>query len=176
MKMGEVLIPGSKLLDNYVSNKKELFDNLMGLDYDKSMRARWTASFGKSYDYSGKTYPYVPMPNFLDDLIPGIMALIGFEPNNCLINLYHDGDSTMGYHSDNTDILEAGTGVVIISIGSERTLRFKNKIDKENTIDYVLTDGSLFYMNDSVQESWLHSIPKSDVEGQRFSLTFRNIK
>ena len=174
--MEEVLIPGSKLLDNYISNTKELFDNLMSLDYDKSMRARWTASFGKSYDYSGKTYPYVPMPNFLDDLIPGIMELIGFEPNNCLINLYHDGDSTMGFHSDNTDILKAGTGVVIISIGSERTLRFKNKIDKDNIIDYVLTDGSLFYMNDAVQESWLHSIPKSDTKVPRFSLTFRNIK
>lgn len=176
MKLGKVLIPGSKLLDNHISNTKELYDNLMTLDYDKSMRARWTASFGKSYDYSGKTYPYVPMPRFLDDLIPDIMALIGFEPNNCLINLYHDGASTMGFHSDNIDILEPGTGVVIISIGSERTLRFKNKIDKDNIIDYVLGDGSLFYMNDVVQENWLHSIPKSDVEGARFSLTFRNIK
>jgi alkylated DNA repair dioxygenase AlkB len=146
----------------------------MSLDFDKSMRARWTASFGKSYDYSGKTYPYVPMPDFLNDLIPSISALIGFTPNNCLINLYHDGNSSMGFHSDNTDILAPGTGVVIISIGSDRILRFKNK-DTKNIIDYTLSDGSLFYMDDLVQDLWLHSIPKSDTDIPRISLTFRDI-
>jgi alkylated DNA repair dioxygenase AlkB len=115
------------------------------------------------------------MPRFLDDLIPGIMDYVGFEPNNCLINLYHDGTSSMGYHSDNTDILSTGTGVVIISVGSNRTLRFKNKIDKDNIIDYNLSNGSLFYMNDAVQLDWLHSIPKSDAVGPRISLTFRDI-
>jgi len=115
MKLGKVLIPGSKLLDNHISNTKELYDNLMTLDYDKSMRARWTASFGKSYDYSGKTYPYVPMPRFLDGLIPDIKVLIGFEPNNCLINLYHDGSSTMGFHSDNLKNDQTYTFVQIMS-------------------------------------------------------------
>ena len=170
------LIPGSWLIDNHVDYPDTLFNNLLALDYDKSMRARWTASFGKSYDYSGKTYPYAPMPDFLDALIPGIMHHVGFEPNNCLINLYHDGASSMGYHSDNTDILSAGTGVAIVSVGSSRTLRFKNKIDKDCIIDYALGNGSLFYMNDAVQLDWLHSIPKSDAAGPRISLTFRDIR
>jgi alkylated DNA repair dioxygenase AlkB len=169
------LIPGSWLIDNHIDYTDTLFNNLLNLDYDKSMKARWTASFGKSYDYSGKTYPYVPMPDFLNDLIPGIINNVGFTPNNCLINLYHDGSSSMGYHSDNTDILSSGTGVVIISVGSNRTLRFKNKIDK-NIIDYDLNNGSLFYMNDLVQLDWLHSIPKSDAVGPRISLTFRDIR
>jgi alkylated DNA repair dioxygenase AlkB len=169
------LIPGSWLVDNHIDHPDTLFNNLLALDYDKSMRARWTASFGKSYDYSGKTYPYAPMSRFLDALIPGIMDHVGFEPNNCLINLYHDGTSSMGYHSDNTDILSPGTGVVIISVGSNRTLRFKNKIDKDNIIDYDLSNGSFFYMNDAVQLDWLHSIPKSDAVGPRISLTFRDI-
>jgi len=62
------LIPGSWLVDNHVDYPDTLFNNLLALDYDKSMRARWTASFGKSYDYSGKTYPYAPMPDFLDGI------------------------------------------------------------------------------------------------------------
>lgn len=165
-----------KLIPNYIDYTNTLFNNLMNLDYDKSMVARWTASFGKSYDYSGKTYPYIPIPDFLNDLIPSITNTIGFTPNNCLINLYHDGNSSMGYHSDNTDILEKNTGVVIISIGSTRTLRFKNKLNKETLIDYTLSDGSLFYMNDDIQNDWLHSIPKSDATGPRISLTFRHIK
>ena len=169
------LIKNSKLFDNHITYTDTLFNNLMRLDYDKSMMARWTASFGQSYNYSGKTYPYVDMPYFLNDLIPVITNLIGFTPNNCLVNLYHDGKSSMGYHSDNTDILSPGTGVVIISIGSTRTLRFKNKLNHDNIIDYTLNDGSLFYMDDTIQNDWLHSIPKSDADGPRFSLTFRSI-
>ena len=95
MNLGTVLIPGSRLLNSFGINTTDLFNNLMLLDYDKSMRARWTASFGKSYDYSGKTYPYIPMPDFLDALIPSISSIVGFTPNNCLINLiliyYHQG-------------------------------------------------------------------------------------
>jgi alkylated DNA repair dioxygenase AlkB len=169
------LIPNSHISNDFVNDTASLLDNLLSLDYDKSMAARWTASFGKSYDYSGKTYPFVAMPDFLDALIPDISSLIGFTPNNCLINLYHDGNSSMGFHSDNTDILAPGTGVVIISIGSTRTLRFKNKLDRDNIIDYTLTDGSIFYMDDSVQNDWLHAIPKSDTSDVRISLTFRNI-
>ena len=175
MNLGTVLIPGSRLLNSFGINTTDLFNNLMLLDYDKSMRARWTASFGKSYDYSGKTYPYIPMPDFLDALIPSISSFVGFAPNNCLINLYNDGDSSMGYHSDNTDILSPGTGVVIISVGSTRTLRFKNKVNSDDIIDYILNDGSFFYMNDLVQNDWLHSITKCDVDSPRISLTFRSI-
>ena len=164
-----------RLIPNHIDYTDTLFNNLLNLDYDKSMAARWTASFGKSYDYSGKTYPYITMPDFLNDLIPGISNTIGFTPNNCLINLYHDGNSSMGYHSDNTDILAPNTGVVIISIGSDRILRFKNKLNKDNLIDYTLSNGSLFYMNDDIQNHWLHSIPKSDATGPRISLTFRHI-
>ena len=96
------LIPGSWLVDNHIDYPDTLFNNLLALDYDKSMRARWTASFGK--------------------------------------------------------------------------LRFKNKIDKDNIIDYDLGNGSLFYMNDAVQLDWLHSIPKSFVVTPRISLTFRDIR
>lgn len=175
MDSGISLIRGSRLVDNYISDTTSLYNNLMNIDYDKSMSSRWTASFGKSYDYSGKSYPYVEMPDFLSSLIPGIAACVGFEPNNCLINLYHDGKSSMGYHSDNTDILSDGTGVVIISIGSTRTLRFRNIADNTNTIDYVLNDGSIFYMTGLLQSDWMHSIPRSDADSPRISLTFRKI-
>lgn len=169
------LTKNSILLDNFIDNTDIIYNNLNLLDYDTSMRARWTASFGKSYDYSGKTYPYLPIPDFLNDLIPLITNIVGFTPNNCLINLYHNGNSSMGYHSDNTDIIAPGTGVVIISVGSTRILRFKNKLNADNIIDYTLSNGSLFYMDDTIQNDWLHSIPKSDADTPRFSLTFRHI-
>jgi len=169
------LIPGSFILPNFI-NTYGLLDKLLSLDYDKSMKSRWTTSFGKSYDYSGMTYPDTDIPDFLSNLIPAITNAVGFTPNNCLINLYHDGMSSMGYHSDDTSILSKGTGVVIISLGSNRILRFRNILDRTNIIDYTLNSGSLFYMDDTVQDNWMHSIPRMDVDNVRISLTFRNIK
>lgn len=158
-------------------NTNDLFDYVINnAHFDTSMKSRITASFGKSYDYNGMTYPAVPFPSNFDDILSNLYYTIGFHPNNCLINLYSDGKSSMGYHSDNTDILTPGTGVAIISLGSTRTLRFKNKLDPSIIVDYTLDDGSLFYMDDGVQRDWLHSIPKSDTFSPRMSLTFRHIK
>jgi alkylated DNA repair dioxygenase AlkB len=169
------MTPNVIVIPNFLTSTDNLFDDIINLDFDRSMKARWTASFGKSYDYSGMSYPAITFPTFLSDLINPISDIVNFTPNNCLINLYHDGRSSMGYHSDNTDILTPGTGVVIISLGSTRTLRFKNKLDNSIIVDYTLDNGSLFYMDDSVQNDWLHSIPKSDTLSPRLSLTFRNI-
>lgn len=168
MKPDAIFIPG-------FSDDSSLFDSIIGIDFDRSMRARWTASFGKPYEYNGMTYPAVPFPDYMLPLLDAVAAAVGFMPNNCLINLYHDGRSSMGYHSDNTDILSPGTGVAIVSLGSDRILRFKNKTDSSIVFDYPLSDGSLFYMDDAVQSAWLHSIPKSDTTMPRISLTFRSI-
>jgi alkylated DNA repair dioxygenase AlkB len=171
----EIMRPNITLIPNF--NSGELFDFIINnCDFDRTMKSRWTTSFGKSYDYNGMTYPAIPFPDNFTELLNSINDTIGFLPNNCLINLYHDGNSSMGYHSDNTDILTTGTGVVIISLGSDRILRFKNKLDPNIIVDYTLSNGSLFYMNDEVQNDWLHSIPKSDTTSPRLSLTFRNIR
>ena len=160
----------------FADDSDSLFDMILhAAEFDRSMKARWTASFGKPYDYNGMTYPAIPFTDMLADLADRVAAIVGFVPNNCLVNLYHDGRSSMGYHSDNTDILSPGTGVAIVSLGSDRTLRFKSKSDPDAIADYSLTDGSLFYMDAAVQDHWLHSIPKSDSMSPRISLTFRSI-
>jgi alkylated DNA repair dioxygenase AlkB len=138
------------------------------------MSSRLTTSFGVSYDYSGISYPYISIPNYLDDLVVRINDTIGFTPNNCLVNYYLDGRSRMGYHSDRTDILLPGTGVVIVSLGSTRILRFRN-INDRSIVDFTLRSGSLFYMTSDVQDLWVHSIPVSDTDNGRMSLTFRNL-
>ena len=145
------------------------------VEWDKSMKSRWTASFGKSYNYSGIEYPDTEIPTPLSSIIPLLNALTGMEINNCLINLYHDGKSKMGWHSDNTDILAEGTGVVIISVGESRNIEFKKKSD--GTLhSFALEDGHIFYMNSHVQDNWLHCIPENDSLNPRWSLTFRQIK
>ncbi|MEC7121119.1 MAG: alpha-ketoglutarate-dependent dioxygenase AlkB, partial [Pseudomonadota bacterium] len=100
---------------------------------------------------------------------------IGFYPNNCLLNYYPDGESSMGLHSDATEELQAGTGVVIISLGAERVIAFRNKANKAVEHHYRMKSGGFLYMDQQVQYEWLHAIPKQQHAAARMSLTFRLI-
>jgi len=167
---------GITYIENFIDNPKELFDLLTStVKWDERMTARKTASFGKAYNYSQIDYPFQEFLPELDSIINQLKPVIGFEPNNCLINYYLDGKSKMGYHSDQTDILETDTGIAIVSIGETRTLKFRNIENTDQYLTYELTAGSLVYMTQEVQAIWQHSIPKSDTENGRISLTFRQM-
>ncbi|MDB5120703.1 MAG: hypothetical protein JWN56_1921 [Sphingobacteriales bacterium] len=56
----------------------------------------------------------------------------------------------MGFHADQMDILEANTGIAIISLRQTRALRFRNLQNNEQIIDYELVAGSLFYMTPEI--------------------------
>jgi len=168
---------GIIFIENFLDNPDSLFEYLKNnVNWDERMMARKTASFGVAYNYSQMNYPFQEMPKELTEICIGINETIGFEPNNCLINYYLDGKSKMGFHSDQTDILERNTGIVIVSLGETRTLRFKRINNNEEIIDYPLPAGSLIYMTQELQDEWQHAIPKSDTENGRMSLTLRRVK
>ena len=166
-----------RFIDNFIENSNELFVSLRdNIVWDERIRARKTASFGVAYDYSGITYPEVEMYSELIPICNKIEAEIGFLPNNCLLNYYPDGNSTMGYHSDNWKELETGTGVVIVSLGASRTIAYRSKKDAAIEYKYLLNGGDLLYMNNNVQQGLMHSIPQEiQLEG-RISMTFRKIR
>lgn len=139
------------------------------------MMARKTVSFGKAYNYSQMSYPDTAFLPVLEALLEPLSKVTGFVANNCLVNYYPDGSSKMGYHADRTDNLEADTGIAIISLGTTRHLKFKYIHDPELFMDYELVPGSLIYMTQEIQKSWLHAIPKADTVEGRISLTFRRI-
>ena len=123
---------------------------------------RKTASFGKAYNYSQMDYPFQAFIPKLEEINNKIETAIHFKPNNCLINYYLDGRSKMGYHSDQADILDADTGIAVISLGETRNLKFRNITNPEEFHIYELPSGSLIYMTQEVQANWQHAIPKSD--------------
>lgn len=145
------------------------------LDWDLRMRARKTACFGLSYDYSGVSYENKPMHELLVPLCDRLQETLGFRPNSCLINFYLDGRDKMGFHSDEIDNLEFGTKIIIISLGVERKLSFRSKADYEHRMTYLLPQGSLLVMSQQTQEFWSHAIKRSTVLDGRISLTFRRI-
>ena len=168
---------GITYIDQFIDDPDALFGLLVSnVRWDERMAARKTASFGKAYNYSQIDYPFQEFLPELSAINDKIKTTIGWEPNNCLINYYMDGQSKMGYHSDQTDILEEGTGIVIVSVGEMRVLRFRNIADPGVVVDYELVPGSLVYMTQEVQREWQHAIPKMDMDGGRISLTFRRMK
>ena len=167
---------GVTFIADFILNSDDLFAFLKTqVIWDERMFARKTASFGKAYNYSQISYPDQEFLTELKPLLNKIEETIGFMPNNCLVNYYLDGQAKMGYHSDQTDILEEGTGVVIISLGITRIIRYRNIVDKAIKNDITLTPGSLLYMTSEMQKEWQHAIPKANTTEGRMSLTFRKL-
>lgn len=164
-------------IEDFIDDSLILFDELKTeIKWDERMKARLTASFGVVYNYSNISYPFQLMLPVIDDLCNRIYEKLIFLPNNCLINYYPNGKSKMGFHSDQFDILVKDTGIVIISLGEKRSLVFRSIENPLKTFEFQLLSGSLIYMSQETQRIWQHSIPKSNTENGRMSLTFRKIK
>lgn len=94
--------------------------------------------------------------------------------NMCLLNLYHHGKESMGWHSDNESELQANGSIASLSLGAERKFMFKHKESKK-VITLNLEHGSLLLMKGSIQQHWQHQLPPmANVVAPRINLTFRN--
>ncbi|MEH1941675.1 MAG: alpha-ketoglutarate-dependent dioxygenase AlkB [Nostoc sp.] len=166
--------PDLLINDLFLPNSHFLFDSLISIiNWDERIRARKTASFGSPYNYSNIYYNSCPMLNELIPIIDRLEKHFGFRPNNCLVNYYTNGNSTMGFHSDSIDELMDDTGISIISLGAERIITFQNKQDKSIEHSYLLKSGSLLFMPQKTQKYWKHGILKQPETSGRISLTFR---
>ena len=171
------MLDGVLYIEEFIADSQSLFTALKEeVEWDNRMKARKTASYGVAYNYSQIHYPNRSMLGSLESLVEQVEKQLDFCPNNCLINFYEDGQSRMGFHSDQTDILEEATGIAILSLGSERILRFRKIEDKEEKVNFLLPSGSLLYMTQEVQTIWQHAIPRMNTGFSRMSLTFRQIK
>ncbi len=95
--------------------------------------------------------------------------------NSCLLNLYHDGNEGMAWHSDAENDLKKNGAIGSLSFGAERKFLFKHKKTKE-TVSKILEHGSLLVMKDATQSNWLHRLPPTKMEClPRVNLTFRTI-
>ena len=169
--------PNILLKSNFINYPDKLFNLIReNVVWDERMLARKTASFGVAYNYSGISYPDCSLPDFLNAVCQCIAETLNFMPNNCLLNYYPDGRAKMGYHADSIDELVGETGIVIISLGATRTISFRSESDRKLKCKYSLENGSLLYMSQAIQKSWMHSIPPQKNVEERISLTFRCIK
>ena len=95
--------------------------------------------------------------------------------NSCLLNLYHDGDEGMAWHSDGEIDLKKNGAISSLTFGAERKFAFKHKQTHEK-VELILEHGSLLVMKDITQTHWFHRLPTTKVITKpRVNLTFRTI-
>lgn len=138
-------------------------------------KVAWYGDSNFSYTYSGITKQALIWTPELAALKSIVEKLTATRFNSCLLNLYHNGNEGMAWHSDDEKSLGRNSTIASVSLGAEREFRLKHKRTDEK-ISVLLEHGSLLVMKDSTQTHWLHSIPKSKkIQTPRINLTFRTM-
>lgn len=138
-------------------------------------KVAWYGDSDYAYTYSGTTKQALIWNADLLELKAIVERLTGSTFNSCLLNLYHDGNEGMAWHSDDEKSLGRNTTIASVSFGAERKFSFKHK-RKPFAASIMLEHGSLLVMKDATQTHWLHSLPKSKkITTPRINLTFRTI-
>ncbi|MFC3909050.1 alpha-ketoglutarate-dependent dioxygenase AlkB family protein [Legionella dresdenensis] len=138
-------------------------------------KVAWYAEHPFSYTYSKITKTAEPWIPILKELKSVVEKECGETYNSCLLNLYHDGNEGMAWHSDAEKDLKKNGAIGSLSFGAERKFSFKHKNTKE-IVSTILQHGSLLVMKDSTQSHWLHRLPPTKREcTPRINLTFRTI-
>ena len=128
-----------------------------------------------AYRYASKTKIGLPWTSTLITIKNRIESITKESYNACLLNLYHNGEESMGWHSDNEKEIITNSSIASLSLGANRKFSFKHKLSKE-TVSIELEDGSLLEMKGSVQAHWWHALLKSKkVTDARINLTFRQM-
>jgi len=143
------------------------------------LQPRLTALYGnngKPYSYSGITMQPHPWNAPLTFIKEAVEQLCQTEFTTVLLNLYRNGNDSMGWHSDNERELGKNPVIASVSFGAERVFQMKHNTIKEAKQSLTLKHGSLLVMAGSMQHFWKHQIPKTKQNiGERINLTFRKI-
>lgn len=138
-------------------------------------KTAWYADEGLTYTYSKVTRNPLPWIEPLIQIKNKIENYSGDNFNACLLNLYHNGNEGVSWHSDDERELGANPKIASLSLGASRKFVFKHK-KKKDKIEIFLENGSLLLMEDQTQSHWVHSLPKTKrVHHPRINLTFRKI-
>jgi len=138
-------------------------------------KTAWYADDNFEYTYSNVTKKALTWTKELLELKKIVEKISKSTFNSCLLNLYHDGDEGMGWHSDDEKSLGENTTIASLSLGAERKFMMKHKQTKQK-VSLTLENGSLLVMKGETQHHWQHSLPKSKkINKPRINLTFRTI-
>ncbi len=147
---------------------------IMGRSIQIPRLSVWYGTAG--YRYSGIMHAHQPLTEELRELQAVAEELAGLSFNGVLLNLYRDGQDSVGWHADN----EAGLGpepvIASLSLGAVRRFQLKHRTDRTGRVTLDLPHGSCLIMRGKTQQCWLHQLPKTRAPvGPRINLTFRRM-
>ena len=147
----------------------------MGKEIITKRKVAWCADKPFNYTYSRITKTALPWTRELLELKNLVESTCQEQFNSCLLNLYHNGEEGMAWHSDAETTLKKNGAIGSVSLGAARKFGFKHKRTKE-VVYKILEPGSLLVMKGSTQTNWLHRLPPiKSIHLPRINLTFRTV-
>jgi len=138
-------------------------------------KVAWYGDGNYAYKYSGKTRQALTWTSELLELKSTVESLTAKRFNSCLLNLYHNGDEGMAWHSDDEKTLEQDGAIASLSLGAERKFSFRHQKTRQ-VISIQLEAGSLLVMHGPTQDHWYHALPKTKkVTQPSINLSFRKM-
>ena len=148
---------------------------IFGKEIITKRKVAWFGNQPFKYTYSKNTRTALPWSKELLKIKAIIEKKTGEEFNSCLLNLYHDGDEAMGWHTDNEKELKENGTIASVSFGVARKFSFKHRLSSE-IVSIQLENGSVLLMKGETQKHWLHRLhPSKKISEMRINLTFRTI-
>lgn len=136
----------------------------------------WYGDPGAVYRYSGLRLEPLPWTVALLEIRRMTEEQVGAHFNSVLLNLYRDGQDSMGWHSDAEQELGPNPTIASVSLGAVRRFVLQHKRRKDLRVDLDLEPGSVLLMAGALQHHWRHALPKTRLPvGARINLTFRLI-
>ena len=135
-----------------------------------------------AYCYGRFTVPPQPFPVWMEQLMTGLMPILGIHneserPNSCNLNKYETGQEAVGWHADDEDLFHSpghkDVRIISLSLGSPRTFQLKSKGKGSPIVSIRLRSGDLCVMEGATQQHYLHRVPVEDATGPRVNLTWR---
>lgn len=136
----------------------------------------WYGEPDVGYSYSGLFMLPMPWEDKLLQLKRYCEQTCDVAFNSVLVNLYRDGQDSMGMHADDEPELGVEPVIASVSLGASRNFDFKHRQSGEKK-RVVLQDGSLLIMRGRTQHFWQHGINKTKKPiSERINFTFRHVK
>ncbi|WP_243647236.1 alpha-ketoglutarate-dependent dioxygenase AlkB family protein [Aestuariirhabdus litorea] len=138
---------------------------------------RLQAWYGEQgYRYSGLYLEPQPWLAAHRQLLALLEEQLGLSFNSVLMNLYRDGNDSVGWHADDEPELGINPCIASLSLGATRRFHLRHREHTEQRLSLELGHGALLVMSGPMQHHWRHQIPKTRRPvGPRINLTFRSI-
>lgn len=128
------------------------------------------------YRYSRQIMRSQSLTPSLSSLLEIINREFDANFNGILVNLYVDGNDSIGDHSDDEASI-GKEGVIAISTGAVRKFRIRDKSSRKIVKDIEMEHGMILQMCGDFQKEFTHGIPvEKRIKESRISFTFRHHK